>query len=81
MLILAAVTAPLPILAVLTAPFLIFPSATASFASLPVTIALPLISSVPILVAAKAVAPPRTKNTAIDDITFAYVSRLRTWFT
>jgi hypothetical protein len=24
------------------------------------------------------VAPPRTRKTAIDDITFAYVSRLRT---
>ena len=34
-----------------------------------------------ILLAAKAVAPPKMKNTAMDDITFAYVSRWRICFT
>jgi hypothetical protein len=48
---------------------------------LPVLIELALISLAPIfLTAAKAVAPPRIRKTARDDITFAYVSRLRICF-
>src|SRR6188472_119877 len=77
----AFVTAPLEIFAVLIEFFLIFDAVTAFFLIFAVVIELPLISFEPIFLAAKAVAPPRMRKTAIDDITFAYVSRLLMSFT
>ena len=69
------VTAPFFSLDPVTAPFLILPADTAFFFSwlLPTLFLL-------MVVAATAVAPPRTRKTAIDDITFAYVSRLAKCF-
>src|SRR4051812_31149641 len=74
---LTPVTALFLILAVVMDSFLIFDAVTAFFFSLPVVIELPLISFEPIFLAAYAAPPPRTRKTAIDDITFAYVIRLR----
>src|SRR6478609_3074896 len=69
------------IFAVVTAFFLIFEVVTASLTILPVLTEFPWSWLAPIFFAAKAVAPPSTRNTAIEDITFAYVSRLRICFT
>ena len=63
-------------------PFLIFVLVTAFFLILAAVTAFRFSCFEPTLFlpsceAAKAVAPPSTRNTAIEDITLAYVSRLR----
>jgi hypothetical protein len=72
---LAPVTAPFLIFVLVTAFLLIFAAVTAFFYSC----LLPTLF-VPSCEAANAAPPPRTRKTAIDDITFAYVSRLRSCF-
>jgi hypothetical protein len=81
----APVNEPSLTLAPVTALFLIFAVVTAFLFSFAVVTALAFSCFLPTLflaswLAAMAVAPPRTRNTAIDDITFAYVSRLRSCF-
>src|SRR3954452_24626303 len=75
------VTAALAIFAVVIEFFLIFDAVTAFLLILAVVIEPPFSSLLPIFLAAKAAPPPKTRKTAIEDITFAYVSRLRICFT